>query len=290
MKSWWRRPSVSRFLLGVAVGLASMATAETVSAAEGQKQVLVLYSTRRDAQIVVLGEANLPRILDEAPGTSLDYYSEYIDQARFPDAHYNEAFRNFLHLKYRDVNFDVVIAIQDTAVQFVAQNRQDLFPITPVVFFANSPVADRMANSTGIVADLDFAGTVALAAALQPELENVFVVTGAAPADKAYERIARDQLQSHHPRLHVTYLAGLTTRALESRLAALPSQSMVYYVLVDQDGAGENVHPLEYLDRVAAVASAPRRVSGVVTDASARAAVTYSAARTDAYHANARHR
>jgi signal transduction histidine kinase len=33
--------------------------------------------------------------------------------------------------------------------------------------------------------------------------------------------------------------------------------SAVYYLVVDQDGAGENVHPLEYLDRVVAASNSP---------------------------------
>jgi signal transduction histidine kinase len=37
----------------------------------------------------------------------------------------------------------------------------------------------------------------------------------------------------------------------------LPPQSAVYYYSVDRDGADQNFHPLDYLDRVAAVAGAP---------------------------------
>ena len=32
---------------------------------------------------------------------------------------------------------------------------------------------------------------------------------------------------------------------------------MVYYLVANRDGAGQNVHPLEYLDGLAAVANAP---------------------------------
>src|SRR6185295_10487258 len=72
-----------------------------------------------------------------------------------------------------------------------------------------------------------------------------------------YERQARSQLQSFEPRLTVTYLSGLPTKELESRLADLPDHSFVYFLLVSKDGAGENFHPLAYVDRVTAVASAP---------------------------------
>ena len=59
------------------------------------------------------------------------------------------------------------------------------------------------------------------------------------------------------PRLAVTYLSGLPTEDLERQLAALPENSIILYVLVYQDGAGQNFLPIEYLDRLAAVANRP---------------------------------
>ncbi len=238
------------------VVLAELALEGAAWAAD-QKRVLVLYSTRRDAQIVVVGERELPDILERGLSGGLDYYSEYIDQARFPDPDYQSGLRDFLTVKYKGLRFDVVIAMQDVAADFLGRHRHDLFSDTPVVYFANSPDVERTTNSTGVVSDLNFGGTVALATALQPDVRNLFVVAGAAAADRAYEQTARAQFQPFQSRLNITYLSGLTTKDLESRLAALPDQSAVYYLLVDEDGAGEKVHPLEYLDRVAAVANAP---------------------------------
>ena len=53
-----------------------------------QKDVLVLYSTRRDAQIAVVGDRDMPRILEQGLPEGLDYYSEHIEQSRFPDESY----------------------------------------------------------------------------------------------------------------------------------------------------------------------------------------------------------
>src|SRR5277367_2669840 len=97
-------------------------------AADGQKQVLVLYSTRRDAQIAIIGDRELPRVLGEGLGGGLDYYAEYIDSARFPDPQYQTAFNDFLRLKYKGQRFDIVIAISDAAFQFVTNVRRELFP------------------------------------------------------------------------------------------------------------------------------------------------------------------
>ena len=46
-------------------GRRDLGPVEAALAADGQKQVLVLYSTRRDAQIAVVGDRELPRILEQ---------------------------------------------------------------------------------------------------------------------------------------------------------------------------------------------------------------------------------
>ncbi len=216
-----------------------------------------MYSTRRDAQIAIVGERELPRIFDEGLDRGLDYYSEYMDRARFPDPQYKAAFRDFLRLKYRGHRFDVIIAMQDVALEFVRENRSELFSDTPVVFFASSADTPRMANSTGVAAGLDFTGTLALALTLQPDVQRVFVVSGAEIGDREYASLAREQFRPFEARVTLTYLTGLATKDLEARLSTLPAHSIVYYVLANRDGAGQIVHPLEYLDNLAAAANAP---------------------------------
>ena len=195
-------------------------------------------------------------MLDHGLARRLDYHSEYIDAGRFSDPIYEAGFRDFLRLKYAELRFDLVIAMQDVAIQFLEKNRSDLFPDTPIVFFARNPPR-RLPNSTGGIAAVNFADTVALAQSLQPGLKQVFVVTGAGNRDQTLERQARAQFRRFEPQLRFTYLSGLRTRDLEDRLAALPPDSIIYYVLVYEDGAGALFQPLEYLDRIAARANRP---------------------------------
>jgi signal transduction histidine kinase len=219
--------------------------------------VLVLYSTRRDSEFSAIGETELPRILDIGVGRDLDYYSEFLDVSRFPDPGYQRAFADFLRQKYQSVQFDLVIALQDVAVEFVNRNRDDLFAGTPEVFLSNNPDKLGASNSTGLILERNFAGTIRLVEQLQPDVENIFVVSGASPADKGYENLARTQFQAFEPRYRFIYLSGLATAELEGKLRSLPPRSAVYYLLLTEDGAGNKFHPLEYVDRVAKAANAP---------------------------------
>jgi signal transduction histidine kinase len=252
-----RQRRFPRILLAIAIDILALALGDLAWAQDAHKQVLVLYSTRRDGEFSSIGERELPRILDIGLDRNLDYYSEFLDVTRFPDPAYQIAFADFLRLKYRGVGLDLVVALQDVAVQFVNRNRESLFGTTPEVFLSNDPTAPIGPNATGLIHERDFAGTLALIERLQPDVKNVFVVVGAAASDKAYERAMRIQAKSFEARVPLTYLAGLSTEELEQRLASLPDHSAVYHLLVAEDGAGHKYHPLEYVNRVAAVANAP---------------------------------
>jgi signal transduction histidine kinase len=248
-------PRGGLFFALLAVALLCLPT--VVQAQDVQRKVLVLYSTGRDAAISLTSERELPRLLDHGLERRLDYHSEYIDAGRFPDPAYQAGFRDFLRLKYTGLRFDLVIAILDVSTQFLEKYRADLFPDTPVVFFGRLTVPPHLPNSTGLTSEVDFAQTVTLARALHPGLNQVFVVSGAGTRDKTLERQARAQFQRFEPQLKFTYLSGLATSQLEDRLAALPANAIVYYLLVYEDGAGELFQPLEYLDRIAARANRP---------------------------------
>jgi len=86
-------------LLPLVAVLTDLVCASSAWAQDGQKEVLVLYSTRRDAQLAVVGEREVPRILEQGLEEGVDYYSEYIDRARVSDPMYKEGFRDFLRIK-----------------------------------------------------------------------------------------------------------------------------------------------------------------------------------------------
>ena len=101
--------SVSQVMLVLVVVLCELAPATFAWAADEHKRILVLYSTRRDAEFSIVGEDALPKILDAGLGRDLDYYSEFIDVTRFPDPSYRVAFGDFIRLKFQSIPFDLVV-------------------------------------------------------------------------------------------------------------------------------------------------------------------------------------
>jgi signal transduction histidine kinase len=227
--------------------------ASSAAAQPRQRQVLALYSVRPDATVVTVGERELPKLLGAGLTGNLDYYSEFIDQARYSER-YDRVFREFLAQKYAEHQLDLVLAMDHNALAFVARHRTELFDGVPIVFFSSRPSPPRLPMSTGVNAVVNLRDTVALALALQRDLRSVFVVTG---TDRSYEVLARDELGPFEAQLSISYLSSLPTGELEQRLASLPPQSMVFYVQVTRDGANANFNAIDYLDRISALANAP---------------------------------
>jgi signal transduction histidine kinase len=234
--------------------LAPLANAQD---ADRPKQVLVLNSTRQNEQFYVVSEREMPGLLAGGLTEGVDFYTEYFDFDRFPHPDYETVYLDFLRRKYHERHFDLLLVMGDPAADFLSRNRDVLFIGTPAVFYTLSPPPHPIANSAGLLNKLQFGPSIALALALQPDLEHVYVVVGPTPLDRSRENQARAEFRPFEGRVEFTYLSGLVTKDLEARLATLPPHSAVYYVVVSQDGAGEVVQQMPYLSRVAAAANAP---------------------------------
>src|SRR6266850_4093411 len=166
--------SVRRGACAMSVAIATLAACDRMEAAGDQKRVLVLHSTRRDSLLSTVSDRELSRRVGNGDQiVSVDYYSEYLDFERFPDERYRTAFRNFLRRKYAGERFDLVMAIEDGSLEFLDQYRNELFPGSPIVFYAVSSGARRV-NSTGVVVRPEFGRTLTFALTLQPDVTQVF--------------------------------------------------------------------------------------------------------------------
>src|SRR3546814_12099881 len=82
-------------------------------------------------------------------------------------------------------------------------------------------------NATGVISRFDLRETVRLAQLLQPDLQNLFVVTGSSSFDRSWEEAARRELAMFSCNLAITFFAGLSLDELMVRLARLDRKSVV---------------------------------------------------------------
>ena len=101
---------------------------------DAQKKVLVFHLLRRDDTSTVVNERMYRKVLTDGLARQLDYYSEFVDLARFGVDDYQGALRDYLKQKYEGTEFDLIIADDRRLRDFLARYGAELFPNTPVVF------------------------------------------------------------------------------------------------------------------------------------------------------------
>jgi len=223
---------------------------------DGQKTVLALYATRKGNPATTALDNAVERFVNQHLAEQLDYYADYIDLARFPEAGHQDALRELFRLKYADQQFDLIIASSDAVLEFVTRHRDDLFPGVPIVF-SSGPGSDVPPNATGIRSKLNLRHTLEIASMIQPDTQRVFVLSGASTWDKYYETLAREQFKEFDGRFAITYLSGLPMDGLLRQVSALPAHSIVYFLTMVEDGAGNRYIGVDPARRMMAVANAP---------------------------------
>lgn len=109
-----------------------------------------------------------------------ELFIEHLDTKKFHDKRHFPHLADLLEAKYRDARLDLVIAMDNAALEFAARYRQRLFPGVPLVFCGINDYEPSMISGqsriTGVAEHHDFAGTLALALKLQPDTREVVVI------------------------------------------------------------------------------------------------------------------
>ena len=112
-------------------------------------------------------------------------------------------------------------------------------------------------NTTGLVAQLGVQGTLEAALKLQPQTRQVVFVGGIAETDRWFQKEAREALHPYEGRFDITFLTDLPIAEILNRVGNLPPQTMVIYLSLFRDSAGNDYVPREALARVTQAANAP---------------------------------
>ena len=105
---------------------------------------------------------------------------EYLDLLRLPDGRHLAELKQLFRRKYQNKKFSVVIAMDNSALEFAMDNQSELFRNAPIVFCGINNYTPSMlkghTNVTGIAEALDQAGTIDLMLRLHPKTREILLI------------------------------------------------------------------------------------------------------------------
>ncbi|MFP5221743.1 MAG: ATP-binding protein [Acidobacteriota bacterium] len=141
-------------------------------------------------------------------------YVEYLDWKRFPDKDNRETVYQSLLRKYAGKSFGVVIVSDNAALEFVLKYRHDIFMGATIVFCGVNGFSEAMIEGhdavTGVLEDVDAAGTLEAALAILPGTKKVFFLVENTETGLAQIAEMEKAARAHEGKLELTVLDGPT--------------------------------------------------------------------------------
>jgi len=228
-------------------------------AAQDTKAIVVIHSYGQDAPGRPPFDAAFARTVREASGVTVELYVETIDPNRFGGERQAQLTRDYLRERYAGKNIAALAVVYDSALAFVLDEREPLFPGVPIaaLLTRNPPsLADRV---TVITSGSTIGKSAALALQLNPRATRIAVIDGAPPnaGRNAVGAEVRDQLQALGLGLPVTFLTDLPLDELIVQLQALPPETIILMVSQYIGRGGEPIAQGDAARELARAARAP---------------------------------
>ena len=164
-----------------------------------------------------------------------------MDTKRFYEPRYVAQLPEVYRRKYADHRIDLVVGVDDRAVEFLVEHRDDVFPGTPVVFCGvNYFQAEKLKGRrlfTGVSEDADLGASLETALDLHPGTRRIYVVND----DTETGLAVRARLAELGPSVRgvpMEPLDGLSMERLLARLRTLPPASLVFFTFFSRDADG----------------------------------------------------
>ena len=227
------------------------------------KTVVVLYDSEwRSPTNAVVDQVLRDELGVDDPRGGIHYYTEFLENARFPAPQQEERFASFLRDRYASIKVDVVIALDPVAAQFLNAYRDRIFPGAPVAFARiREEALARLklpADFRGTPHHLDARPTVELALRLRPATREFVIVTGTTVVDRGWEEKLKAACAEVAPGVKTRMLTGLPIDDIVTEVSRLPRDAFILTGTFRRDGAGvafPGVGPL--LDKLRPVAPVP---------------------------------
>lgn len=219
---------------------------------EDKKSVLILNSYGNDSTIIsgntstnwtseIIASIN-SELVDS--NKNINIKIQYMDSYDILEEEYWQKLYDLCKYKFKNTKFDVVIALDDNAFDFLTRYGDALFPNTPVVFsginnYNNSKFSGHPLF-TGLVKSADIQGTIDIALRLHPDTKQVFVIIDKT-LNGAKKRVTIESMMSTYGNINFIFSDEQDIMKVKEEINKLSSNAIIYYDARFKDEEGKSI-------------------------------------------------
>jgi PAS domain S-box-containing protein len=213
----------------------------------------------------------------------------YMDTKKVATTLYFDRLFELYEEQFKNRGFDLVVAADNNALEFIIRYHEHLFKDLPVVFLGINNFDDAMiyennmrSYMTGVVEKVDIKKNIDLILKIHPSLEKLVIINDRSRTGYALKRDINQVLPKYKDKLKFEYIDNMSIEDLKNKVKNLPPRTAILWVLLFKDKAGNFFTHKESLRQVREVSSTPIYglwdfylgegiVGGILTSATAQA-------------------
>ncbi|MEW6718988.1 MAG: PAS domain S-box protein [Thermodesulfobacteriota bacterium] len=232
-----------RWLAAAWIG-GALLSAPLPAAAADDFRVLVINSYHRG---FTWSDAEETGVTERLRGVlpTVDISVEYLDAKRYPDEPHQRLLRDFLIRKYGRERIDMIVALDNPAMDMLSRPADAPFPGIPVVFAGISDYEQYLRNGrkgvTGVVERHDVRNTLEAALSFHPGTKTVLVVNDHTTSGLSSRREAEKLLPHFEGRVEIRFLPPSTFDEARTIIGDLPPDALLLIQSFATDRAGKTL-------------------------------------------------
>ncbi len=165
--------------------------------------------------------------------------TEYLDTKRYSSKKELEEEKRLFFRKYKGLEFDVVITVDNFAFNYMLENIEDIFPNTPMIFCGVNGFHYSMLGDNKLVAGVNekvgILQNIKLIRKLHPNLKNLFIIDDETLTGIELNKEIERAVKWLPPTISIEQPRNITMNELKLRVASLPEDTAVLYTVFFKD-------------------------------------------------------
>ncbi|PAB55847.1 ABC transporter substrate-binding protein, partial [Anaeromicrobium sediminis] len=170
---------------------------------------------------------------------------EYMDTRIIKDErHLNNLYELYKH-KFSNHKFDVIIASDNDAYNFLKKYHKSLFENTPIICCGLNIFDDFITNRnnmfTGVVETVDIKDTIDIAYKLHPNIKNVVVIADESLSGDMNIEITKKVVPLYKGKIKFDFIQNDSIEEILKNIKKIPRNSMIFQAGLYKDKVGEPI-------------------------------------------------
>ncbi len=236
--------------------------ASTLFALSDTKNILLVHSYHRGYKWSDDISKVFERKYENGSETSLT--TVYMDTKKVATSTYFDRLFDLYDEQFKGRHFDLVVAADNNALEFIIRYHEHLFKDLPVVFLGINNFDESMIYennmrqyTTGVAENVDIAKNIDLILKIHKNCKKIVIINDRSKTGYAMKRDIFSVLPEYKNRVKFEYIDDVSLRNLKTKITNLSKDTVMLWVLLYKDKTGKKFTYKESLRQVRSISNIP---------------------------------